>query len=80
MDVVEPCDYSVEKGGGLEEGGLEIDPDRRDADSFFMFFRCRFLVCFREVFLSSLFQVFVGSGRSYGHHFRSFFRYFTIFS
>ena len=34
--------YFVEKGGGLEEGGLEIDPGGRDADSFFMFFQCRF--------------------------------------
>ena len=25
---------SVEKGGGLEEGGLEIDPDGREADLF----------------------------------------------
>ena len=39
-DVVEPC--IEEKGGGLEEGGLEIDPGGRDADSFFMFFQCRF--------------------------------------
>ena len=45
--------FSDEKGGGLEEGGLEVDPDRRDADSFFMFFRCRFLVCFREAFVFS---------------------------
>ena len=31
MDVVVAC-VSVKKGGGLEEGGLEIDPDRREAD------------------------------------------------
>ncbi len=31
MDVVVAC-LSYEKGGGLEEGGLEIGPDRRPAD------------------------------------------------
>ena len=33
MDVVVAC-LSYEKGGGLEEGGLEIDPGRREADLF----------------------------------------------
>jgi hypothetical protein len=46
MDVVVAC-FSVEKGGGLEEGGLEIDPDRRDADFvlgvFFVFCLAPFL-------------------------------------
>ena len=31
MDVVVAC-VSVEKGGGPEEGGLKIGPDRRAAD------------------------------------------------
>ena len=31
MDVVVAC-VSVEKGGGLEEGGLEIGPGRGEAD------------------------------------------------
>ena len=31
MDVVESC-LSYEKGGGLEEGGLQVAPERRDAD------------------------------------------------
>ena len=31
MDVVVAC-LSYEKGGGLEEGGLKIEPDRRAAD------------------------------------------------
>jgi hypothetical protein len=31
MDVVVAC-LSYEKGGGLEEGGLEIRPERRAAD------------------------------------------------
>ena len=31
MDVVVAC-LSYEKGGGLEEGGLEIRPGRRAAD------------------------------------------------
>ena len=41
MDVVVGC-LSSEKGGGLEEGGLEIHPERRLADLFsalfFVFF------------------------------------------
>ena len=70
----------MEKGGGLEEGGLEVHLERRDADSFFMFFRCRFLVCFREAFLLSLCRVFVGSGESQGRHFRYIFKYFIVFA
>ena len=31
MDVVVAC-LSYEKGGGLEEGGLNIGPERRPAD------------------------------------------------
>ena len=57
MDVVVAC-VSVEKGGGLEEGGLEIHPGGREADLFFhflgslglsfseTFFRC----CFGDTF------------------------------
>jgi hypothetical protein len=33
MDVVVAC-LSYEKGGGLEEGGLEIRPEGRAADFF----------------------------------------------
>ena len=33
MDVVVAC-LSYEKGGGLEEGGLNIGPDGRPADLF----------------------------------------------
>ena len=33
MDVVVAC-LSYEKGGGLEEGGLEIRPGRRASDFF----------------------------------------------
>ena len=40
MTVVVAC-FSVEVGG-LEDGGLEIHPDGRHADSFFMSFQCRF--------------------------------------
>ena len=38
--------FSDEKGGGLEEGGLEIDPGGRDADSFFHVFHCLFFGSF----------------------------------
>ncbi len=34
--------FFVEKGGGLEEGGLEIDPDGRAADYFLVLFGCLF--------------------------------------
>ena len=79
MDVVEPC-YSVEKGGGLEEGGLEIHPERRDADSFFMFFRCRFLVCFRESFFPVFFEFLSVLGGPRGVMFRYIFEYFMVFA
>ena len=36
MDVVVAC-LSYEKGGGLEEGGLEIGPDGRPADDGIIF-------------------------------------------
>ena len=37
---------SVEKGGGLEEGGQIVDPERRDADLFLGCLGSHFVIVF----------------------------------
>ena len=70
MDVVVGC-LSYEKGGGLEEGGQKIGPDRRPADFFSDFFSgfssVFFEVVFRGCFVTSFCDLCRFGGPREGH-------------
>ena len=69
-----------EKGGGLEEGGLEIAPGRRLADSFCVFVLSVFFSSVSGGSFFSFFEFSVGFGGPKGGHFWTFFVKKTVFS
>ena len=69
-----------EKGGGLEEGGFQIRPERRLADSFCVFVLSGFFSSVSGGSFFSFFEFSVGFGGPKGGHFWTFFVKKTVFS